>query len=195
MARRRKKKGTIAGFMSAIRAELPIVMKSQALEAAEVAALFLDRSTRRNLNRSGTSTGALARSWEATILEDQSGVLVGAGAFSDLPYAFIHETGGVIRPKRAKALAVPLTPEARKAGSPRNMPNLSFMPRGKFPPLLIDYQGFKTHFVLPKKVFIPGTGYITEAAEKAAPVMMDIIGRGVFSVMSSAAGKTLKFEK
>ena len=193
MARRRKKKGTIAGFMGAIRAELPIVMKSQALEAAEVAALFLDRSTRRNLNRSGTSTGALARSWEATILEDQSGVLVGAGAFSDLPYAFIHETGGVIRPKRAKALAVPLTPEARKAGSPRNMPNLSFMPRGKRAPIL--YEGFKTHFVLPKKVTIPRTGYITEAAEKAAPVMMDIIGRGVFSVMSRAGNKTLKFEK
>jgi phage gpG-like protein len=32
---------------------------------------------------------------------------------SPLPYAKIHHTGGVIRPKRAKFLAIPLTPLAR----------------------------------------------------------------------------------
>lgn len=32
---------------------------------------------------------------------------------------WIHQTGGTIRPRRAKYLAIPLTPEARRAGSAR----------------------------------------------------------------------------
>jgi hypothetical protein len=37
-------------------------------------------------------------------------------------YAVIHNFGGEIRPTRAKALAIPATPEASKVGSPRNFP-------------------------------------------------------------------------
>ena len=163
--------------------KLPVVLKSQALEAAEVAALFLDQSTRQFLNKN--SRGVLARSWKAVLTEDTEGNF-GAGAYSNKKYAAIHETGGTIAGKKG-ALAVPLTKEARRAGSPLNMPGLKYIP-GSFygggPPRLWNGQ---VQFVLPKTVKIPSTGYISFAAAKAAPLIEEIIGRGVFDVF---AGKT-----
>ena len=41
---------------------------------------------------------------------------------TNLEYARIHQKGGKIRPVNAKALAVPLTTEARNVGSPLNFP-------------------------------------------------------------------------
>jgi len=50
---------------------------------------------------------------------------------SDLPYAAIHNFGGTIVPVRAKNLAIPATPKARKLGSPRKMKGLTFLPSKK----------------------------------------------------------------
>lgn len=41
---------------------------------------------------------------------------------SNLEYAALHQHGGTIRPRNSKMLAIPLTPEAARAGSPRNFP-------------------------------------------------------------------------
>lgn len=41
---------------------------------------------------------------------------------SNLDRAALHQHGGTITPTRARALAIPLTPEAWRAGSPRNWP-------------------------------------------------------------------------
>jgi phage gpG-like protein len=49
---------------------------------------------------------------------NDAGVTIG----TNVNYAPIHQFGGVIRPKRAKFLAIPLTVEAKRAGSPRNFP-------------------------------------------------------------------------
>ena len=153
------------------------------MEAAEIAALYLDISTRENLNRSGFSTGALARSWKAVFLKNDNDVITGAGAYSNKPYAGIHETGGVIRPKKAKA---PLTPEGRSAGSPRNMSGLR-LTSGLYggPPRLAGGVPAQIHFVLPKQVTIPSTGYITIAAVKAQPEIEKIIGKSVYDVFST----------
>jgi phage gpG-like protein len=43
---------------------------------------------------------------------------------SNLDKAGLHQYGGTIRPTKAKALSIPLTREAVRAGSPRNMDNL-----------------------------------------------------------------------
>ena len=45
-------------------------------------------------------------------------------------YGPIHQNGGIIRPVKAKALALPLTPEAARAKSPRRFPRPLFVPRG-----------------------------------------------------------------
>jgi len=51
-------------------------------------------------------SGALMRSFRPSVVREESGEIT-AGVYSDLPYARIHETGGTITPKAAKALTVP----------------------------------------------------------------------------------------
>lgn len=51
---------------------------------------------------------------------------------TNLEYARLHQEGGVIVPKNAKALAIPLTRDAARAGSPRDFPRpLFILPSGK----------------------------------------------------------------
>lgn len=55
-----------------------------------------------------SQSGELRDSWKIERGERKSSV------YSSVPYAAILETGGTITPKRAKALAVPVSPEAKK---------------------------------------------------------------------------------
>lgn len=60
-------------------------------------------------------------------IADTDGTLNRAGDDSgqfgtNLYYAAPHQFGAIIRPTRAKYLAVPLTPEASRSGGPRNFP-------------------------------------------------------------------------
>jgi hypothetical protein len=93
------------------------------------------------------------------------------------PGARLHNEGGVITPKRAKALALPATKEAKKAGGPRNFPrDLFFVPTRK------DYTGpavgwlaeskgsgkkrsIKRHYQLRESVVIPKRKWFPSIAE------------------------------
>ena len=66
-------------------------------------------------DRPGLDTGRLANSVTGRVLPD--GVAVGTAH----PAAALFHFGGTVRPKRAKRLAIPLTKEAVRAGSPRRM--------------------------------------------------------------------------
>jgi phage gpG-like protein len=57
----------------------------------------------------------------------------GAVVYSNLPQAFLHEYGGTVKPTRGKYIAIPLTREAKRAGSPRRFKGeLKFRPiRGR----------------------------------------------------------------
>ena len=91
-------------------------------------------------------------------------------------YAAIHNFGGTILPRRAKALAVPCTPEASRAGSPRNMKGLNFVP-SKTPNcigMLVAYTQkrkrgqkpvFTVHYLLMRKVDIPQRKFMPTAQE------------------------------
>lgn len=58
---------------------------------------------------------------------------------TNLDRAAIHQHGGVIRPRNAKMLAIPLTREAARAGSPRSFPRpLGMVSRPGHPPLLVE---------------------------------------------------------
>lgn len=65
-------------------------------------------------------TGALVRSLGAGVNHvekiDKASLEVG----TNMEYAATHQYGAVIRPKKGKFLAIPLTMPAKKAGSPRN---------------------------------------------------------------------------
>lgn len=55
------------------------------------------------------------------------GIMGNAGS-DILTIAGVHEYGATIRPSQAKNLAIPLTKEAKNAGSPRNIAGLQFIP-------------------------------------------------------------------
>ena len=81
-------------------------------------------------------------------------------------YMKIHEFGGVIRPRIAKALAIPLTERARKSGGPREFDDLTLLsPTGKNP-VLMDMAG-EVHFVLVKSVTIPKRPFMRPALQRA----------------------------
>jgi len=67
-------------------------------------------------------TGNLMRSWRIAVEGPTTRGLVISSVFSDLPYARIHDGNRttIIRPKKGKYLAQPLTRKARVLGSPRN---------------------------------------------------------------------------
>ena len=60
-------------------------------------------------------------------VEGQS-VIISAGG-PGVPYAKIHHTGGIIRPKHAQYLAIPLNPEAALY-RPRDYPGKTFIAKG-----------------------------------------------------------------
>lgn len=98
-------------------------------------------------------------------------------------YARILNEGGVIRPKRAKALAVPVSEEAKQHTSPRQMNDLVMISRKGKPPLLVrqtpgrgkDYSGarLQVHWVLLACVTIPAFRWLSRGVDSARPAMSD----------------------
>lgn len=105
------------------------------------------------------NTGVLRNSYQPRVEAD------GASIGSVLPQARLHNFGGVIVPRRAKSLSIPLTPEAVRAGSPRRFPRrLQMRPvkRGNVVGVLYerDRRGGRAarvveHYLLVKSVTIP----------------------------------------
>lgn len=92
------------------------------------------------------------------------------------PAAPLAQFGGVVRPKKAKALAIPLTKEAVRAGSPRRMRGSQKVP------LFAKKVGGKWvgHFLLVKKVTVPARPFLgvsKEAARVVAAVLFDAAAR------------------
>jgi len=121
----------------------------------------------------GSGLAASVMGW---LIDPES--LVGAiGVPSNSPaarYAAIHEFGGTITPKSAKALAVPISAEAREVASPRDMTGLTLMPRKGKPPLLVRLIGggrkkerVEVHWVLLPKVEIQATHWLSEGVRRA----------------------------
>lgn len=116
----------------------------------------------------------------------------GFGVFADAPasrYAAILERGGVIRPKTARALAVPISDEARGHTSPRDMDNLVMIKRpgsegvaGK-PSLLVEKLSsrggrraqWRIHWVLVKSVTMPAFAWLTAAADMVGGDVRDSV--------------------
>lgn len=74
-------------------------------------------------------------------------------------YAAIHQFGGVVRAKNGPFLSIPVTPEARKAGSPRNMPGLHVQQTLKGQFVLANDKGV-VQYLLRKQVTIPARPFL-----------------------------------
>lgn len=89
--------------------------------------------------------------------------------------ARLHNGGGTIRPKKGKALAIPLTREAVRAGSPRRFKRRLVLLAGKRqggPAKLVEWKGGKAvaHFLLVKKVVVPARRFAGLSARGRAAV-------------------------
>ena len=121
--------------------------------------------------------GGLAGSLEGVLL-DASAPLAAIRVPANTPagrYAAILNDGGTIRPRNAKALAVPLTDEARQRTSPRDMDLVMIRPKGT-PPLLVQLMGdgdFTAHWILLASVTIRARHWAERGAENAEGEMVD----------------------
>ncbi len=94
-------------------------------------------------------------------------------------YARILETGGTIKPKNGKALAIPVSDEAKRYTSPRDMQGLDLIPRKGKPPLLVRKLAARgarraqwvIHWVLVKSVTIRAYHWLTKGVKAEAPEM------------------------
>lgn len=123
-------------------------------------------------------TGALADSFVVVVGPRREGEnpLASVTIESTKAYAGIHERGGVIRPKRAKALTIPLTPQARRIPA-------RLWPRGKLFRLpgtnvLVSKwgRGVRAQFVLKRSVFIRPKRYVTKALQRSQAQLQNLLG-------------------
>lgn len=101
---------------------------------------------------------------------------------TNTPYARIQEKGGDIKPKNAKALAVPIHPEAKKTAIPEGrsirdvFPDLVMIKSEKTGhPLLIRPKGkdkFDVMYVLVSSVSIKANPYLVPALHETMPKVL-----------------------
>lgn len=114
---------------------------------------------------------------------DETAMVAALGVPANTPaaaYARILNDGGVIRPVNAKALAVPVSEEARLYNSPRDQANLTYIPsRNGKPPLLVEEinkrggaTGMQVHWLLLASVTIPAFGWFDRGVAAAEGVMV-----------------------
>jgi len=175
-------------------------VNAQLLRNLKSASIFAVRAAKANLSVGGAS--GFKTSHGGAGLKGQMGYEIDASLFksrvgNNLAYSRVHEGGTVgkggmlpdIRPKSAKALAVPIHPDAKKARGPRDFPDLVFIPgRGK-PPILarIRSGGAKrarqasmdVMYVLLKSVAIPPRPYLRPALTKNRAAITKLLLRPI----------------
>ena len=111
-------------------------------------------------------TGRLMNS--VTGRADATGVTVGTAH----PAAALMQYGGVVRPKKARHLAIPLTKEAARAGSPRRMKGSAKVP------LFAKRVGGRWvgHWLLVKKATVPARPFLGVSKEAALAVAAVLAG-------------------
>lgn len=136
-------------------------------------AVLLDSGMLR-LSVTGASPATAISAAEGTLnAASEAQALVG----TKLPYASIHQHGGVIRARNVKNLAIPMTTRARKLGSPRNWGEgkLQFIPSKKagVTGLLVERsraRPFILHYVLTMEISRNGKAIRTKGKPFAIPV-------------------------
>lgn len=125
-------------------------------------------------------TGRLRSSIGTLVMQSQDGLVgqIGSGVRigERMPYANIHETGGVIKPKKGRYLAIPLKAALTDSGSQlrggafsaRDFTDTFFMTSRKGNRLIMQRQakGAVPLFVLKESVTIPARRYMSKATEQ-----------------------------
>jgi hypothetical protein len=170
------------------------------LEAGDVLRSHLAEMTKNVLNGRGTKfagrfpTGQLMQGWTRGAIKTSDNSFK-VDVFNRVPYALIHEEGGVIHPKRVKALAIPnyeyrLIVRNGVAVAPREYDPgrtiLKFVPAkspAKTRGYLIDKNTDELAYTLVASVRIKPTSYITRGIKAAMPDIEEIIDNAVVTAM------------
>lgn len=138
-------------------------------------------------------TGRLLNSVTKKI-DDSGDTITGEVGTEGVPYASIHEFGGTIKPKNAKALTIPLDGNRRNDGSPiitiSEVFNTkkAFVTRNGVVLLKNGKTSVQPMFVFKKSVDIPARPYMAPAlAAKKDQILKDF---GLFLVASFTQGKS-----
>ena len=184
-------------FAEKFAAQLGPVLTMGMLQAADQMRQSVVQSTTSLLNKN--PKGRLSNSWTVGPLITSSDRF-SINVFSMVPYASIHETGGVIKPKRVKALAIPdrsYSPIIRNGSpiAPRDFDpgrtKLDFMPvenPGRIRGLLVDKVTGKRAYTLVANSRIYPTSYMSIAVEKALPEIKLTIEGVLEAAKVAAAG-------
>lgn len=143
----------------------------------------IENQTKLNIRRGGTGpnkkqgglidTGALINSVFHEVIGrgDVSELVAGS---KGVVYAAIHEFGGVITPVRAKALTIPLTPEAKKKRA-RDFVGTFIIQTDSGQAFIARQVGdnIERLYMLRQSVTIPARPYLRPAFKKVVPKFMD----------------------
>lgn len=144
------------------------------LELQTKLAIRNNPKTKRAFGRSKAGlvdTGALLNSVKGNyILAGKNKAIVTVGSYN-VPYAAIHEFGGVIKPK-GEFLTIPFSPKA-KGLRVRNYPGGLFRPKGKN--VLLDSETKELAYILARKVTIPARPYLRLAIERSEKKITEIL--------------------
>jgi len=183
-----------------IRVSMGQAMPRAMLKAAEVTAGEVRASVQRRLKQ---FTGMLGRSYKATLLKSLRRNQLRSGAISDLIYARIQDEGDTVYPRKAKALAIPLTTKAqrhaRAGAGARTFPKKLVMiwPRGHASGILAELFSSgkrkgkikEVHYALKKSSTIPGSHYLDDAKKNAIPQVEAVLDEAITKA-GKAGGKT-----
>lgn len=112
----------------------------------------------RRASEDGGQTLSLSRRLRNSIVAAATSNSAAVG--TDVEYAAIHQFGGVIRAKKGPFLAIPVTPQARSAGGPRDMAGLAVWQTLKGQFVLGDSKTGQVHFLLRRQVTMPARPFL-----------------------------------
>ncbi len=161
-----------------------------------LASLKVEASLKRNISGKmlKVQTGRLRNSIESRTEGIGEGIqsIIGSGARTGkrLPYANIHEDGGIIKPKKGKYLTIPIETNRRQDGLAKNSAreiidrfDTFLIPSRKGKVLMAKEKGSqerpKPMFAFVDEVTIKRTNYLSKTLKQNTREVIDIILRGV----------------
>jgi phage gpG-like protein len=126
-------------------------------------------------------SGALTRSIAGRVQKQKGRMtirLTAGGGGEDVKYAATHEYGAVIRPVRAKMLAIPVHKSLRtgrgvgKVPGPRDVPGMQFAISGKGQRMFIHAVTKEVYFILRQRVEIPARPFMAPSMKEVDKMMM-----------------------
>jgi hypothetical protein len=133
------------------------------------------------LTPGGAGQGGLSESVQGWMISETEplGAIGVPGNYPAAVYAGIQEWGGTIVPKPDhRFLAIPISDEARKHDSPREMDGLVLIKRKTKSWLLarpLGNGGIEPHWVLRESVELQATHWLSHGVERAAPEMARVM--------------------